>query len=762
MFFLFMEKRGLHSVIVTVLIISVALVSAVLLWAAIKAFYAESTEGVDVKVFTVGVEIVPKTLRSVSLGDSVGLSFYVRAGKGEGEIVALNVAAEDSGGNSKNYKYLFPKGNLKAYESEKVSVSYEGLKEITEVTVSAIFKNEEGKEIESKMSSVYKVKDSEGGASVTIGGLVGYWKFDELKGDIARDFSGNKFSANLKPSESGPSRAAKSSECVQNGCLFMDGTDDYLEVPYNEKLNPKKFSVMAWVKPVSSRESYQTVLVSQNPESENKGLVLYTNPSNEASANVWQGGIIGGSKLSAVGGAIKSNEWVHLAMVYDGSKVSVYENGKIVPETQAYRTAGDYLVEEALSYGETWAPKEELRSWIIVKVSSDGKYQTAITGGDRIYTSSDFGDTWTVRDSVRNRNNLVMSGDGKYQIVAGDISSTIPGDSGSIAYDSLYVSSDFGVNWVENRGAVREGYPNERDYISYFYDLGMSLDGKYQTGIGSGRIFISSDYGNSWISSKYGGVYQPDGEPWYLSKLAVSGDGRYQTIIGAFRSGSYSMIYLSSDFGKTWTLKKFSGGGFFAVGMSENGKNQIILGNNKIYLSSDNGANWAEKTAPFRSGNIAISKDGKYQTAASSYQIYRSEDTGATWTAIGGTLLSSDYNNAYLDVKMSADGKYQTALAKNRQIYTSSDYGVTWKMRDSNREWKNLAMSKDGKYQTAVVSAWQKGNIYVSKPLGSQASKIPAFFNIGAASTIQKSQQTPGMFFNGYLDEVMVFEKELT
>jgi hypothetical protein len=60
---------------------------------------------------------------------------------------------------------------------------------------------------------------------------------------------------------------------------------------------------------------------------------------------------------------------------------------------------------------------------------------------------------------------------------------------------------------------------------------------------------------------------------------------------------------------------------------------------------------------------------------------------------------------------MSSDGKYQTAVVYNGQIYVSNDYGTTWVARDSNRYWYSVAMSSDGKYQTAVVL---NGQIYVS------------------------------------------------
>ncbi len=101
--------------------------------------------------------------------------------------------------------------------------------------------------------------------------------------------------------------------------------------------------------------------------------------------------------------------------------------------------------------------------------------------------------------------------------------------------------------------------------------------------------------------------------------------------------------------------------------------------------------------------------NGKYQTAVvNNGQIYVSSDYGATWTA-------KDSVRNWRGVSVSADGKYQTAVVNNGQIYVSSDYGATWTAKDSVRNWRGVSVSADGKYQTAVVN---NGQIYVSSDYG--------------------------------------------
>ena len=60
-------------------------------------------------------------------------------------------------------------------------------------------------------------------------------------------------------------------------------------------------------------------------------------------------------------------------------------------------------------YGNSWNPKDSVRNWYGVAMSSTGQYQTATAHGDQIYVSNDYGNTWNPKDSVRYWRGVAMS-----------------------------------------------------------------------------------------------------------------------------------------------------------------------------------------------------------------------------------------------------------------------------------------------------------------------------------------------------------------
>jgi hypothetical protein len=71
---------------------------------------------------------------------------------------------------------------------------------------------------------------------------------------------------------------------------------------------------------------------------------------------------------------------------------------------------------------------------------------------------------------------------------------------------------------------------------------------------------------------------------------------------------------------------------------------------------------------------------------------------------------------------MSANGRFQTALAKNGGLYISIDFGETWKQSIESifgvesvfgtQVWQSNAVSANAQYQTAVT---YNGPIFVSQ-----------------------------------------------
>jgi photosystem II stability/assembly factor-like uncharacterized protein len=122
-----------------------------------------------------------------------------------------------------------------------------------------------------------------------------------------------------------------------------------------------------------------------------------------------------------------------------------------------------------------------------------------------------------------------------------------------------------------------------------------------------------------------------------------------------------------------------------------------------LFLSKDSSKDISSLlTSPF-------SSEGRYQTAVvSDGQIYISNNFGNTWSP-------RESNRSWRSVAMSSDGQRQTAVGPNAQIYISNDFGETWTPRELNRSWLSVAISSNGRYQTAAGLSAQ---IYISNDFG--------------------------------------------
>jgi hypothetical protein len=101
----------------------------------------------------------------------------------------------------------------------------------------------------------------------------------------------------------------------------------------------------------------------------------------------------------------------------------------------------------------------------------------------------------------------------------------------------------------------------------------------------------------------------------------------------------------------------------------------------------------------------AMSSTGQYQTAvANKGSIWTSSDFGVTWTI-------RDVVRQWISVSVSSTGQYQSAVVLPGFIYISIDFGATWSARDSSRNWNDIAISDNGQIITAIVVS---GYIYVS------------------------------------------------
>ncbi len=235
--------------------------------------------------------------------------------------------------------------------------------------------------------------------------------------------------------------------------------------------------------------------------------------------------------------------------------------------------------------------------------------------------------------------------------------------------------------------------------------------GTYQSGMfiaaaaWNNTIYVSSDFGVTWSSKN-------SIRNW--SALAMSSDGSRITV------GEYNgPLYISSDFGNTWVTaganKQWMG-----LSMSADGRYQTAsLYSDNLYVSSDYGATWTPKSVSALWYSIAMSSNGQYQTAGSWMgDVYGSNDSGSTWVVkLNKTTLGG--NRFWTFTAMSSNGSKQYVSDAVGKIYVSNDSGVSWGVLCSGK-WSGLATSSDG---SVVASASfpnppNNGSIYESSDYG--------------------------------------------
>lgn len=146
---------------------------------------------------------------------------------------------------------------------------------------------------------------------------VGQWLFNEGTGSIVKDSSASK--------NDGKIYGATFVEGKRGSALSFDG-NDYVEIPHQASLSPRSaFSIAAWINPVSNTK-YQKI--------------IYKSLGSNTDYSIIQGGQnnIGFSfktGINAMTGytaanSVPSGTWTHVVGTYDGSRMKIYINGKLV------------------------------------------------------------------------------------------------------------------------------------------------------------------------------------------------------------------------------------------------------------------------------------------------------------------------------------------------------------------------------------------------------------------------------------------------
>ena len=295
--------------------------------------------------------------------------------------------------------------------------------------------------------------------------------------------------------------------------------------------------------------------------------------------------------------------------------------------------------------------------WQNVAVSSTGQYQIAQSTRN-LYSSSNYGLNWAINKVFQPANpgpsgptfstgfnGVAISATGQYQT--------------AVAYNGyIYYSSNSGAFWNISTTPVSP---------QLWTGIAVSSTGQYQLAVGGNAgIWLSTDYGYSFNQTGGGNQYAD------YNTCAMSFTGQYQTVIG-----DSNTILTSSDFGVKFIARSAEAGiHWTGVSISSTGQFQTIVtstGDNvpsgRIYVSSDFGVTWTNRQpagVTYRWTGVSISSSGQYQSVCAYLRrICVSSDYGLTWQ------VQPD-NDEWSGISMSSTGQYQTAITSGGSIWNSN------------------------------------------------------------------------------------------
>ena len=427
--------------------------------------------------------------------------------------------------------------------------------------------------------------------------------------------------------------------------------------------------------------------------------------------------------------------WCDVAVSATGQYMTALDNGATYP-------AGGYIYSSS-NFGSTWSQVASQQGWGQVAMNATGQIQIAAIGlgpygyNGQIYRSMNYGATWSLLAGsfYTYWGSLSVSASGQYMSGTDNF-----GGFNTAGY--VYTSSDYGITWARLTSIP---------YVT-LGPISVSASGQYQTVTGQGiPLYRSSDYGQTWSSTgttdRYAGV-------------AVSASGQYQTATSFTFDGGSGSIYVSANYGATWTVYGSTGIIYRQPAISASGRYQaIFVIDSGMYYSSNYGVTWTFIASPNASlYGIAMSAAADYVVVVArdpQQRIYinnsrlllqnvatNSLATGsltATTDIVAGrnffsqntlntnVLNLSAFSQSFTLVNnpgtfnytsaVSATGQYQL-VGTTTFLYVSSDFGSTWTQVATDKDWTGVAISGTGNFMYATDSTASTGNLYRSTDYG--------------------------------------------
>jgi len=247
-------------------------------------------------------------------------------------------------------------------------------------------------------------------------------------------------------------------------------------------------------------------------------------------------------------------------------------------------------------------------------------------GNDQFFMSSDTGKTWTNFPLPDPAMNGIV-----YDLKFFDRSTGIAALPGG-----TYRTTDQGVTWT----LIKFGIPYGVSFGTTSQIIATAEDAPF-------GFNISVDGGATWKHQQFGQVGLKIMGLKNGSFVGYSGTPAQPRFLNSPHGG---YLYVTSDYGVSWIKRKGNNPNFdcwdFDIDSCDLGR--IYLGDandaggadslSNIYVSNDSGDTWVVREpqlSPFFTGALAVSRHAVYAQSRAK-GIYRSKDYGVTWQSIGG------------------------------------------------------------------------------------------------------------------------------
>jgi hypothetical protein len=291
-----MNKRGLSTVITTLIIVLLVLIAVGIVWVVIRNIIEQGTEDIDLGKFTINLQVKQVSVNPANIGVTV------KRNPGKGELTGIKFLVSD-GVQTQEFEETTTMGEL---VEQTFTLNYAGL--VKEVSIAPILETDSGNEILGNVIDKETFQEEE--VVENINGLISWWDFN---GDANDEIGGNNGVLNGGVDCNVAGRYDK-------GCYF-DGIDDYINAGNDASLDiTNEVSISVWIK-AENFDNWDGIVVKTANGAINDGYGIYW------ASNTMRFFVTLYSANSATNSFSADNTWHHIVGVYDQTNLRIYIDG---------------------------------------------------------------------------------------------------------------------------------------------------------------------------------------------------------------------------------------------------------------------------------------------------------------------------------------------------------------------------------------------------------------------------------------------------